>query len=260
MNLDGQPVESIISGGLTLRFFVVPWDSEVFGYPVVQIESIEVAIEGDPSPAVAEFDAWLTDHDVQLVSCRLPSLKLRESMLLESVGFRFVEMVFSPVLAPLPVDDDGLVGIIISGPEQSDQAELERIAASVFTTGRHLLDWRLDPDASHRRYRQWLRGALADEHQEVLKAEMDGATVGFFIAETRPDFEVYWHLTAVAPEWQGRGVGKRLWRTMIARHRAAGAQRIATTISAHNIPVLNLYAGLGFRFASPRATFHWQRP
>ena len=32
-----------------------------------------------------------------------------------------------------------------------------------------------------------------------------------------------------------------------------------TTISAHNAPVVNLYARLGFRFTRPQATFHWRR-
>ena len=42
-------------------------------------------------------------------------------------------------------------------------------------------------------------------------------------SSTDPDASVYWHLTAVAPEWQGKGVGMSLWRTMLLRHRAEGA-------------------------------------
>jgi RimJ/RimL family protein N-acetyltransferase len=90
----------------------------------------------------------------------------------------------------------------------------------------------------------------------VLKAEVAGDLVGFFIVEHRPDQSVYWHLTAIAPRWQGKGIGTSLWRTMLLRHRAEGATSVETTISAHNAPAMNLYARLGFSFASAQMTFH----
>ena len=83
--------------------------------------------------------------------------------------------------------------------------------------------------------------------------------MGFFIVERRTDGTVYWHLTAVAPTWQGKGIGGDLWRTMLQRHRTEGADRVATTISGHNLPAINLYARLGFSFRSARMTFHWLR-
>jgi ribosomal protein S18 acetylase RimI-like enzyme len=88
---------------------------------------------------------------------------------------------------------------------------------------------------------------------------MDGSVVGFFIIERRPDDSVYWHLTAVAPAWQGKGVGLSLWRTMVHRHRAEGARSVRTTVSGHNNVVLNLYTRLGFSFSKPQMTFHWSR-
>jgi ribosomal protein S18 acetylase RimI-like enzyme len=70
---------------------------------------------------------------------------------------------------------------------------------------------------------------------------------------------VYWHLTAVAPEWQGQGIGMSLWQTMLRRHAAEGATSVRTTISGHNAPAMNLYSRLGFSFSAPQMTFHWLR-
>lgn len=252
-------METLIGPGICLQFSLAPWDTRAFGHPVAQIDLIELRAHGDPAPTIAQFTSWLDDQDVRLVSCRLDSLKLPESMLLEDLGFRFVEMVFSPVLAPLGpshIADEEVAIIAASG---LDRKALGEIASSVFTTGRHVLDWRLDKDAGHRRYRQWLDEALADDGQDVLAAKIGEATVGFFVVESRPPNSAYWHLTAVAAEWQGRGVGKRIWQGMIARHRTVGVRRVETTISAHNTAAVNLYAGLGFRFTAPRATFHWLR-
>jgi RimJ/RimL family protein N-acetyltransferase len=104
-----------------------------------------------------------------------------------------------------------------------------------------------------------VQNSFADPRHEVLKATIAGDLVGFFIVEDRPDAGAYWHLTAIAPTWQGKGIGRRLWAAMVARHHAAGQQRIETTISAHNAPVLNIYTRLGFKFDAPRMTFHWVR-
>ena len=178
-------------------------------------------------------------------------------MFLEDHGFRFIEMVYSPRL-------DGLnrVGLVENAPSispatTSDIVDIEHIAASAFTTGRFLLDRRLDPVLSAERYRVWVRNSFDNERHTVLKATVDGQIAGFFITEDRPDGSVYWHLTAIAPGWQGRGIGAALWKSMMTRHFEAGRTAVETTISGHNAPVLNLYASLGFRFQPPSMTFHW---
>lgn len=250
---------SLTDPGLSLQVSLVPWDTRALGFPVAQVDAMELGEHDDPVPTIARLTSWLDDNGVRLVSCRLDSLRLRESMLLEQLGFRFIEMVYSPVLSPLPADVATDEEIVIGPAREVERSTLESMASSVFTTGRHVIDWRLDPDAGHVRYRNWLEGALADDRQDVLCASIGDATVGFFIVESQPDGAIYWHLTAIAAEWQGQGVGKRVGRAMIARHRAAGARRIMTTVSAHNTAVLNLYTRLGFRFTAPRATFHWLR-
>jgi len=245
--------------GVELDVFVVPWDSEILGITVAQVERIEMTGEAKGDLAIAQLDSWLDAHDIRLASCRLASDRLRESMLLESTGFRFIEMVYRPTLGPIPPTSADQT-IMVRAAEPGDLTALEAIASSAFSTGRFLLDWRLDARASERRYATWVRNSFADPRQEVLTAVLDGSIVGFFVVEALPDLSVYWHLTAIAPQFQGRGIGKRLWRSMVARHADAGRVRIDTTISAHNTPVMNIYAGLGFKFGAPQMTFHWVRP
>ena len=259
MNFERQ-IERIVTPGVEIDHSMVPWDSEIFGFQVAQIEHIDVKPDGDPADGMAEFRSWLDRRDIRLVSCRLGSDRLRESMLLEANGFRFIEMVYSPVLTPIPAlarpDED----LVIGEARPEDYAVIEAMAGEVFSTGRHVLDPRLDPQAGHARYRAWLRNSSTDPQQAILKATIGDELVGFFVVEVRPPRTVYWHLTAIASAWQGRGIGTRLWRAMVDRHRGEGLERIETTISAHNAPALNIYAGLGFKFGAPRMTFHWVRP
>jgi RimJ/RimL family protein N-acetyltransferase len=179
---------------------------------------------------------------------------------MEGRGFRFVEMVYSPRLDQLDRVETVPSAPRIEPAGPGDMAAICGIAAHTFATGRFLLDGRLDRRLrSANRYRAWVQNSLEDPAHEVLKAELDGNLVGCFIVQARSDGWVYWHVTAIAPQWQGRGIGTQLWPAMLARFRDAGMRAVGTTISPHNTPVLNLHARLGFRFQPAQMTFHWLR-
>jgi RimJ/RimL family protein N-acetyltransferase len=253
-----QTIESIRferQGGF-LDCFLVPWDSRIFGQPVAQIEGFEFANETESRGLLEDLDTWCTNHGVRFVSCRLDHLNLRGSMALEERGFRFVEIVYRPRLDLISSAIPEHSAIVVSEAGDADRSKIERIASSAFTTGRFLLDWRLPGALSQRRYASWVRSSLQASGQTVLKAEHDGEIFGFFIVERRPDRSMYWHLTAIDQRWQGKGLGLGLWQTMLRRHEAEAASYVETTISAHNLRAMNLYARLGFSFASAQMTFH----
>lgn len=252
-------IETITARGAQIKVFVVPWDSEIFGFPVAQIEGLALTPGADPAEAMHQLQSWMDRKGIRLASCRLDSRALRESMLLEAHGFRFVEMIYSPVLAPIRPVGESDSDLVIEKAGAEDVESIEAIAGSAFATGRYKLDWRIAAAASDKRYRVWVQNSFADKTQQVLKATLYGEIAGFFIVEEKKDRTVYWHLTAVAPAFQGRGIGRRLWAAMVRRHHEAGLSSIETTISAHNAPVMNIYAALGFRFGAPRVTLHWVR-
>lgn len=243
-------------GGASLHCRVVPWDSDTFGFAVAEIQDIDIVADADAGRLFAAFDMWCAEREVRLVSCRLDHVRLREAMALEARGFRFVEMVYSPQLHSLASVSAPRHAMLVSEAAATDMVGIEDIARDAFDTGRFALDVRLDPALSGRRYANWARHSFRSPDQSLLKAQIDGALVGFFILEHRADRSVYWHLTAVARRWQGAGIGTSLWRTMLLRHRTEGVATVETTISGHNLAALNLYARLGFTFTSPKMTYH----
>lgn len=252
-------LQRLDTNALSMAYAVVPWDSEIFGVRVAQISGLDVRAPREASRVFAGFEEWRDAACVELVSCRLEHQRLRESMLLEAHGFRFVEMVCSPGLGNLQAlrfDPDELDLVEATA---SDVPALEAVAAEAFVTGRYGLDWRLDRSFNGLRYRYWVRSSYANPRHTTLVARIGGEVAGFFIVERTAPERFYWHLTAISPGFQGQGLGKRLWRAMMRRHQGEGADRIETTISLHNTPVLNLYARLGFSFSEPFTTFHWLR-
>lgn len=245
------------AGDAALDCHLVPWDSTSFGFAVADVTRVDLGAAGTSSGELFDaFDRWCAERTVRLVSCRLDHLQLRESMELEAHGFRFVETVYEPRHTVLGAVGSPRHAIRVREAADGDLQAIAAVAAAAFTTGRFLLDHRLPPELSHRRYASWVESSFAGATQTVLAAELDGELVGFFIVEHRPGGHVYWHLTAIAPGWQGRGIGLSLWQTMLRRHAAEGATAVETTISGHNLAALNLYARLGFSFPSAQMTFH----
>jgi len=253
------PLHRLETGALSLAYFHVPWDSEIFGFPVAQIAEMRVSNPVLARTDLAPFQAWLEQEAIQLASCRLPHDGLRESILLEQVGFRFVEMVLHPHLADLQAFPCSPQGLDVTLADSADLPAIEAIATQAFGYERFHADPRLDRSLADRRYLVWVHNSHEHPTQRLYKI-CDGADlVGFFVTENKPDVLCYWHLTAISPAFQGRGYGKRVWREMLHFHQQEGMTQIGTTIAARNTPVLNLYASLGFRFQPPEMTLHWLR-
>jgi ribosomal protein S18 acetylase RimI-like enzyme len=244
---------------LRLRCGLVPWDIAAFGFPVAQITEIEVKDASQAAHDYAPMHEWMDRQGVRILSCRLPHDRLCESMFLESQGLRFVEMVIHPRLTKLDSRQYPADTLTISSATVDDLPGLEAIAEHAFHFERYHVDPRLDTRLGDLRYARWVRNSFTHPTQCLLKVEDGAKLVAMFVVERQSSEKVYWHLNAIAPEWQGQGYGKRVWREMLRRHQAEGAIEVATTISARNAPVLGLYAGLQFSFLPPDMTFHWVR-
>lgn len=242
---------------LRLGFYLVPWDSQIFGRPVAQIESLELGT-GDASAAFSQFDAWCQAQKVAFTACRLDHQQLREIAWIGQRGFRFVESMIYPRFDDLNRIKAAEPGnpLDIAEAGAADMPAIQAIAAEAFVTSRFLIDPWIDRELGAKRYRTWVANSFGDPKHRVLKASVGDAIAGFFIVEEGADGSAYWHLTAVAPAFQGRGLGKCLWLRMMQWHRDRGSTRIDTAISGHNLPVLGLYGALGFRMRASAVTFH----
>jgi RimJ/RimL family protein N-acetyltransferase len=240
-----------------LEAHMVKWDTDVFNRRVAAISKFEVV--GNTSGAELNgFIRWVKDNSIEIVSCRLSHEKLAESMWLEQVGFRFVEMVLHPVVAglkrfPLPTER-----LFVEDATADDLPIIGSIAEQVFRFERYHVDPRIDSSLANQRYKRWALNSFDSNSQKLVKVEnRERDLIGFFVYEDLPNNGIYWHLTAINKEFQGKGLGYQTWLTLISHHRDAGCERIRTTISARNYPVLNLYSRLGFGFDPPEMTFHW---
>lgn len=248
---------SIRTAALQLDYFLVPWDTEILGVPVAQISELRVTDAAAAAGDYEEFVRWCTREKIALCSCRVPAERVADCLFLEERGFRWIELNYLPRLEELQARSWTTDTLRVVPATANDREPLAEMAAQVFRHGRFHQDPRIDPALGDRRYRAWMLNAFERPTQCVLKCLLDGTVVGFFVVESPQPGERFWSLTGLAPGLQGRGLGKRVWQTMLQHHRCEGVHTVSTSISSHNMPVFNLYVALGFRFPAPSATLQW---
>lgn len=248
---------AIETDALTLQWSEAPWDTAVFGYPVIQIVGIEVRGEV-VSTDLKPFLEVCKKFRCGLASCRLSHEQLRESILLEDIGFRFIEMLFRPEFMNLQSRElPSFDALEVRRPAESDLTAILEIAGQAFGNERFHMDPRLPSRLGDLRYQNWVRSSFVHEAQRLYALYDENKLVAFFVTEQMSDGTCYWHLNAVSRTEQGRGYGVRAWRSMLHQAQRDGAAQVRTSIAARNDRVLNLYAKLGFIFPKPLMTFHW---
>lgn len=242
--------------GIEIQAQLVDWDTLVIGKPVAQINSLKVS-EPKTNSSKGLLD-WLEQQNVSLISCRLGIDSLVESMWLEDLGFRFVEMILHPSLEmhnTINTSDNEIAALPVRDEELDSIAE---IARNAFQNERFHVDHRIDSEVANQRYANWVINAHNDPSQKLIKLVKQGVTIGFFIYAEQAQ-KIDWLLTAIAPHMQGKGLGFKAWQRMLAFHQQAGFNHVITSITVKNVAVMNLYRKLGFSFSEPEMTFHWLR-
>jgi RimJ/RimL family protein N-acetyltransferase len=249
--------QQIDTPALRMRYHLAPWDAATVGAPVAVISSLEVLDFAAAKLEFERFQSWYRGHEVALISCRLPHVRLTECGFLESYGFRFIELNYRPecaALAQMNLDDSAPYDVEPASP--ADESLIAEMAGQVFEASRFHHDPMIDPRIGHRRYQMWIHNAFRNPEQSILKCSGGGRIVAFFVVEAPQPQRRFWSLVGLAPGMGGRGVGASVWRAVMRWHRQEGVEHVSTSISSLNLRVHNLYVKLGFRFPAPDITLH----
>ena len=250
-------LETIATDNLKMDYFLVPWDTQIFNRPVAQIANIEIYNKNQAKKDLKPYQEWCKQQKIELCSCRITHDKIKESMFLEEQDFRFIELNYQPVLSNLQNLTFNDSDIQIALADEHDQPLLAQAAATIFHHERFHIDPRINSNLANNRYRIWLKNGFNLPQQTVLKCMLNAQIIGFFVIEYPQPNHCFWSLIGLLPDYQGQGLGKKVWQAMLHWHQTAGVEKVSTSISSHNIAVFNLYIALGFRFPNPYATFHW---
>ena len=233
------------------------WDSIALGFTVLHIYRMEVN-GGNTDTGLQLFKTFRNNINAKLVSCRLSTTQLRESIILEKYGFRFIEMTYQPIFKDLQNQAEIIKTKLSVYPAiVSDIPKILEIASVAFSNERFHVDPRIDSALANKRYCTWVKNTIMHPSQKLYIIKDKQRLIAFFITEMLPNKTCYWHLNAITPGAQGQGYGKLTWYTMLNYAKTHGAKNVQSSFTARNHRVLNLYARLGFHFPVPQMTFQW---
>ena len=118
-----------------------------------------------------------------MATCRLSERQLAESWVLEGAGFRFIEMMITPVSRNLAEAPSGVPDVAIRQAEHKDLDVLRSIAARAFGYERFHQDTRIDKSAANLRYANWVDNAFKHDAQRLYCVSSNDGIVAVFVAE-----------------------------------------------------------------------------
>lgn len=129
---------------------------------------------------------------------------------------------------------------------------IRTIASESFTQDRFHIDTCCTTEVADRRFVYWVDDLLADTKVIFYATLRDAEPVGFMARK-----EEHLILAGFSQRYAASGLGDFMWLSVMEDMLCEGHTQTHTLISTNNIPVLNLYVRLGFKFKDPCVTLHY---
>lgn len=215
-----------------------PWDSAVYG-----IETFELARIDEES---LRYASRTPGHYTGKVD------PLASKKLLHEFGFYYCDTLLEPRCAR-----GDLVRFERADVAVRRDVAFERLLAichGAFEHDRFHRDFNLKGALADARYDRWLRDFHdAGDLYGILVKDEPAAFIGLSGNKLA--------LHAIAPAFRGRGLAKFLWSPACAHFfESRGLDTLVSSISAANLPVVNLYASLGFTLGGAVDVYHRLTP
>lgn len=235
MKLESSPFDSRIYGCSIGRLVVEPADRS---------SDLVAAIEaGRASSFLVLFLRTLSTHLI------VPALA--------QLGYEPVDRLITSTLRVRSASSTSVPGVSIDHHERLDNerdiATLAAFTAETMRTSHFHADPRLSPQATRQLFAEWARNDITHRASRTIVARAGNEVVGYItvlIHETTAIID----LVAVAPVWQGRGIGSALMTSFVEW--VATTELEATVGTQATNPALALYERHGFVPTGEHLTYH----
>jgi len=211
----------------------VPWDRNEFGVPIYEIQSATVT--------VLEKIVHIPGHYTVKVD------PLSSKKLLHAYGFYYCDTLVEPHCTRNRFIFHHNDAAGVTSDYSLDM--LVDMCHSAFLYGRFHRDFFLDQRSADLRYINWLREL--DHAGHVFALTHNEKTVGFIAFSSNRLV-----LHALHKDYLRKGLAKYLWSVACKKLFESGHHELVCSVSAANLPVVNLYASLGFRLRNAVDIYH----
>lgn len=210
-----------------------PWDSKVLGIDTYELKHI--------TPKIIEDIKNIKGH----FTIRTNPLFCKK--ILHDNGFYYCDTLIEPFCSADKFK--GVYNDVITLSREIKFDELIKISDGTFVYDRFHRDFHIDKKAADLRYSNWLKQFYQEKN--VIGLMHKNKLAGFWCVTEN---KIWLH--ALSEKHRGKGLAKYFWSSGCKSLFDAGHNEILSSISCSNMPVLNLYAFLGFKFRNPLDIYH----
>lgn len=243
-----------------IKYYIVPWDSEIFGYNILEIKVISTDSNKSNNLAglINHLDSFCNKEKVRLVCCKVP---IYNNFLIDSMqdyGFKYVESSIVPYINLSKINKEQYQSYChspVRKAREEDIKTLQQIAKKSFKYDRFHMDSKIDNNKADNRYAYWVENSFKD-NESIYVILWDNRVAGFYIIKVYDKNYTSIRLGCISPEFQGKGLGRNIHAEILLELKQNGLKELDTGISINNTEVLNLYASMGFKFKDQKVAFH----
>ena len=218
-----------------------PWDSTIFG---VKTYEVNFTSNDNLEQSIKEV---IKSKRYGHYTVKIDPLFSKD--ILHKFGFYYCDSLIEPFCLRKNFVDYFDKAISLSQNVGLDR--IRDICNSAFSHGRFHRDFNIPKSLASERYIQWLQD-LWDQNQ-VFTLMYHDEVAGFFAFS---DSKILLH--ALEDSFRGKGLSKFFWSSACRElFKQQTLSELTSSISACNLPVLNLYISLGFKFRNPVDVYHW---
>ena len=242
--------DGVVAGAVSV--LVKPFESDLLERRVAQIDAIEAWDRpGDLEVLAGEALDAISGDGVDLVACRRPESDRLTLNALQRAGMCVVECL---ITLTHPLDDPPAVETDAARQEPADADGCAVVAARAFRYDRFHADPLVDDTRADILKATWARNSVLSRADKVFVIRENGRIVGFNACMLHHDTASI-DLIGVDPDFQGRGLGRRLTGAALA-HYASRANRMTVGTQSANHASLALYQRAGFIVHNSALTLH----
>ena len=227
---------------------LVDWDTKLFNKNVFEIQNNDYFDRAE----LKEIDKSCYLDKAFMSFIKVNNLELEKIHYLEELGFNYMESQYrlkKMLTAPYKVSPFSK-HCVLQAVDYSDIKTLENIeniVTTTFDTDRYYLDPKLDKKYSGLRYKNWFINSLNDQNYSIYSyvSKKHDDIIGFHMVKQEAN-DIYLALGGVSNDYKGYGFFASLLTDYLNYAFSQGFKKFYSSISSHNLEILNIYIYLGF--------------
>ncbi len=251
-------------------FRSIPWETRNLGIPSYEINVPNLNLI-TATDLVNELDLLHKKYSHFFIFARLQKKEIHLSAILEKQGFYLIESTISPymnlnknvILAkfnenkklslPKRYKEKNITFHTLTNDEKLHyKNKLKKIAEESFSYDRFHLDFNCTSTIADRRFSLWVDDLIADNNVTFDALQHDDEPISFIARKNNHlilgGFKKKYHLA---------GLGEYFILSTCSTIKQQNHPTLETLISVNNLPIVNLYASVGFKFRDTRYSFHF---